>query len=282
MAVSIGLFVSLFVSITLLPVLYRLFHSKDTNKTSRISTFLAKTNTLDYAALYEKGFRWVMRKQRISWGISVLFLILAIVLFNALPKTQMPAFTSTETLLKIDWNEPINVEENKRRVLALINPIQENLINQTALVGTQQFLLDKNAEAKTSETTLYLQFKNENELQAITSELNTLITKQYPESIHTYDKVDNIFSLIFSSKEAPLVARLRNVENLGSAQNNELKNIWYQIQQHAGVSELKPIALQEHLQLVVDQEKLITYNISSNTLFNTLKSAFNEREIVFF
>lgn len=280
MAISIGLFASFFVSIMLLPVLYRLFHLKDSNKEGRITRFLIKMNRLDYAALYEKGFRWVMRKQKLSWGICVVLLLSAFGLFTVLPKTQMPHFTKTETLLKIDWNEQIHVEENKGRILKLLNPIKENLVNQIALVGNQQFILDKSTEAKASETTLYLQCKTVEDLKSIIDALSKNIKKNYPSSLYQYKDVDNIFNLIFSEDEAPLIARLRNVENLGSSQNEELKNVWYQVQQNLEGLEFKPIVWQDYITLVADQEKLMTYGVSANTIFNTLKSAFNEREIL--
>ena len=280
MAISIGLFASFFVSIALLPVLYRLFHLRDTNKVGRITRFLTKANTLDYAALYEKGFRWVMRRQRLSWGICFVLLLLAFGLFTVLPKTQMPEFTKTETLLKIDWNEQIHVEENKSRILKLLNPIKESLVNQIDLVGNQQFILDKTTEAKASETTLYLQCKTPEALEKIKISLRDAIQKNYPSSLYEYKDVDNIFNLIFSDDEPSLIARLRNVENLGSSQNNELKNIWYKVQTGLGDLELKPIVWQDYLTLVADQEKLMTYGVSANTIFSTLKSAFNEREIL--
>lgn len=280
MAISIGLFISFFVSITLLPVLYRLFHFRKTHTSNKINRFLTKINKVNYASVYEKGFRWVMRKQRTSWGISFFLLITAIVLFIVLPKSQMPQFSSTETILKIDWNEPINVDENKRRVIDLLKPVSKDLIHQTALVGTQQFLLDKNADAKTSETTIYVQTKSQTELFKIMDTLNNNLVLTYPNANYKYQDVDNIFSLIFSDKEAPLVARLRNVENLGSKQNKQLKTVWHQIQSHLDVITLKPIAWEEHITLIADQEKLMTYNVSSKSLFNTLKSAFNEREIL--
>lgn len=280
MAISIGLFISFFVSITVLPVLYRLFHLKKTNTSNKINRFLTKINKVNYADVYEKGFRWVMRKQRISWGISLLLLLAAITLFTVLPKSQMPQFSRTETILKIDWNEPINVDENKRRILNLLKPVTKDLINQTALVGTQQFLLDKNADAKTSESTIYVQTKSQAELFKIIDTLNNKLVINYPNTNYKYQDVDNIFSLIFSDKEPSLVARLRNVENLGSQQNEQLKIVWHQIQGHLNEITLKPIAWEEHITLIADQEKLITYNVSSRTLFNTLKSAFNEREIL--
>lgn len=280
MAISIGLFISFFVSITLLPVLYRLFHLRKTRTSNRINRFLTKINTVNYAVVYEKGFRWVMRKPKLSWGISLLLLVATITLFTVLPKSQMPQFSSTETILKIDWNEPINVDENKRRVLDLLKPVTKKLMNQTALVGTQQFLLDKNANAKTSETTIYIQTKSQADLFKIMDDLNDDLVLAYPNANYNYQDVDNIFSLIFSDKETPLVARLRHVENLGSQQNKPLKAIWYQIQGNLDDITLNPIAWEDHITLIADQEKLITYNVSSNTLFNTLKSAFNAREIL--
>ena len=192
----------------------------------------------------------------------------------------MPNFTKTETLLRIDWNEQIHVEENKSRIINLINPIKEHLINQTALVGSQQFILDKTTEARASETTLYLQCKSPEALDSIKEVLQTTIQKEYPSSLFEYKDVDNIFNLIFSEDKAPLLARLRHVEDLGSSQNTELKNIWNQVQQHIGDLELKPIVWQDYMTLVADQEKLMTYGVSANAIFGALKSAFNEREIL--
>ncbi|MDO5970752.1 efflux RND transporter permease subunit [Flavivirga aquimarina] len=280
MAVTTGLFASLLVSVTLLPVLYRLFHFKDTNKIDRISRFLANKNTLDYAVLYEKGFRWVMRKQRMSWSLCLLLLIVAIGLFMTLPKTTMPNFSTSETLLKIDWNNQINVEENKRRVLELLEFVDDNIIDNTALVGTQQFVLNKETEARTSETTIYLQCKAPELLAKVKKEISHFILNKHPTALYEYKAVDNIFNLIFSDDEAPLVAHLRHVTNIGSYQNTQLQNIWYNVQQHLNNLELKPIAWQDYMALVVDKEKLMTYGVNANTLFNTLKSAFNEREIL--
>lgn len=280
MAITIGLFVSLFISITLLPVLYRLLYLKNDNREGRISRFLAKTNTLDYAILYEKGFRWVMRKQKINWGIIIFLLVSAIGLFAVLPKTQMPSFSTTEVLLKIDWNNQINVEENKRRVLELLESVKENLINNTVLVGNQQFILNKETNVNASETSIYIQCKTSESLAKIQKTLSDFITKNHPTALYVYKDVDNIFNLIFSDSEAPLVAHLHNVENLGNLQNEELKNVWYQLKQRLGTLELKPIVWQDYMTLVADQEKLMTYNVNTNTLFSTLKSAFNEREIL--
>lgn len=280
MAITIGLFVSLLVSVTLVPLLYRLFHVKDTGKKNKIDRFLEKTNTLDYAELYEKGFRFVMRNQRLSWSICILLLVVGFGLFQVLPKTQMPYLTKTETLLKIDWNKQINVEENKSRVLELLKPVKQDLLNYTALVGTQQFILDKESESLASESAIYISCDSPEKLEKIQKDINLFIHKQYAEAIVSYGEVDNVFNMIFSDEQAQLVARLRNVENLGSAQNEHFKKVWNQVQRNVGDIKLKPIAWQEHINLVANQEKMMTYGVTSNAVFDALKSAFNERQIL--
>ncbi|MFC5683648.1 efflux RND transporter permease subunit [Flavobacterium sp. MAHUQ-51] len=280
MAITIGLFVSLLVSVTLVPLLYHLFHKKDTGKKGRLDRFLEKTNTLDYAELYEKGFRFVIKNQKISWGICILLLVVGFVLFQFLPKTQMPYLTKTEMVFKIDWNQQINVEENKKRVLELLKPIKNDILNYNALVGSQQFILDKESTSLSSETSIYISCDTPENLRKIQKEMLMAIQQKYNRAVVSYGDVDNIFNVIFSDKEAPLVARLRNVENLGAAQNTQLKKVWGQVQQSMDHLELKPIAWQENINLIANQEKLMTYGVSPNALFQALISAFNEREIL--
>ncbi|GEL12140.1 Multidrug efflux pump subunit AcrB [Flavobacterium glycines] len=280
MAITIGLFVSLLVSVTLVPLLYHLFHLKDTGKKSRMERFLEKTNTLDYAELYEKGFRFVMRKQKLCWSICILLLVSGVILFQFLPKTQMPYLTKTETVLKIDWNKQINVEENKRRVLELLKPIKKDILNYTALVGSQQFILDKESTSLSSESAIYIRCNSPEKLAKVKKEMTLFLQKEHAGAVVSYSNVDNIFNMIFSDKQEVLVARLRNVANIGSAQNEQLKKVWGQVQQNVDDIQLNPIAWQEHINLIANQEKLMTYSVSANALFYVLKSAFNEREIL--
>lgn len=280
MAITMGLFASFIVSVTLLPLLYRLFYLKETIRVNRITRFLQKTNTLDYEVIYEKGFRFVMRNQLFIFACSVFLLVVGVGLYAALPKQQLPTLAKTEILLKIDWNESINVEENKRRVLELLKPFQDGLISQTALIGNQQFLLGKTADKRASESTLYLKCSTEKSLTNLQESLNARLKRDYPKSIYAYDAADNVFNLIFADKQAPLVAHLRNVANLGSKQNEQLIRVWKQVQQEFGSLELKAIPWQEYMILEADKEKLMIYNVSAENLYGTLKSAFNERQIL--
>ncbi|MFY0715233.1 efflux RND transporter permease subunit [Seonamhaeicola sp. NFXS20] len=279
MAISIGLFVSLLVSLTLLPVLYYLFHKRQRTKQGKVSRFLEKTNPIDYNSVYEKGFRWVMRKQKLSWLIIIILLTSVAVLYTMLPKTQMPEFSKTEILLKVDWNEQINTDENKQRILEALELVKGDIKDHTALVGSQQFVLDKEALAKPSEVTLYLNCGNQKTLENITKRLNAYLLEKYPNALYKYEDVDNIFSTIFSDDEPALVARMRNVSGLKNQKNKQLQELWYQVNTSAEHIQLKPIVWQESMVLVADKEKLMIYDVNENQLFNKLKSAFGERSV---
>ncbi len=83
-AVSIGLGVSLIVSITLLPTLYRLFY-KGTNKDSVIN----KKQPL-YYYWYESGLKFVLRKGYFFVVVVLSMLVLAVIFWFWLPVTQFP------------------------------------------------------------------------------------------------------------------------------------------------------------------------------------------------
>lgn len=278
MAITIGLFVSLLISITLLPVIYRLFYLKE-GRFVKINTFIRKVNTLNYEAAYEKGFRFVMKKQKVAFMLFLSFIILTVSMFTLLPKSTMPALSSSETFLKIDWNESINVEENKKRVLNLIAPIKDSIEDYNAFVGQQQFLLSKEADAKTSETTLYIKTNSPEKLKPLKKKLYGYLDKEYPDALHEFKEVDNIFNMIFSSEEAPLIAKIRSVENIGALQNKELKLLWSAIEKKLPETQIQPISWEENIILLADKEKMMVYDISSDAVFNKLKSAFNERVI---
>lgn len=278
-AICIGLVISFIISITVLPVLYRLFHLKNTTDKTSLDRFLSPLKIINYEKVYETGFKWFMRKQLFSFVFFSGLIIITLILFHQLPKSRIPNLSSNEFLLKLNWNEQINIHENKRRVLQILKPIKKDLINTTVLVGIQQFILNNEYNNGTSESTIYIQAKTNEELIRIKSHLNQSVLNKYDKLIYEYQDVDNIFNFIFSDQESTLIARVQNYNGQKNHRNERLKNIWHKMNSDINEISISPIPLQKHLTLSVDQEKLIIYNIEPHELINNLKSALNQRKI---
>lgn len=277
MAISIGLLVSLIVSITLVPVLYRLLHLKEGPR-KRIDAFLKKINVLDYEALYEKGFRFVMKKQGVSWGLFIVLTAVTITLFKVLPKEQIPSLTTQERIYTVDWNEPLNVEENKNRVLALADAIKADIENYNAQVGQQQFLMSKESQAKTSEVEIYIQASSPEQLKAIDRRAQDFV-RQYPEAVIEMADVDNIFNLIFTSGKAPVTARFQ-ARGLADDPNAKLQGLWDDLQDRFNDMTLEPISWEDQVTLKANTAKMELYGVSSGQLSTALTNAFSEQEVL--
>ena len=151
-AVTVGLMVSYFTGIMLLPVLYKLVYSipdikhKDFNM--RINN-LVKEHTLD--RFYDTGVDFVFRHKTASLIFIAITLPLCAFLFYEIPKSRMPEIDQNELIAHVEWNENIHIDENQSRVSQLFASIDNQVQEHTAYVGQQQFLLNRDREMSVSE-----------------------------------------------------------------------------------------------------------------------------------
>ena len=281
MAVSIGLFASLLVSTTFLPVLYKVLHSKKTTTTIRLVEMMKKTNRTDYGSIYEKGFRYLMRRQNSVFMAAALLALMTIGFFLWLPKRQLPKLTSTDTIVKIDWNAPIHTLENKKRVLKSLTPFESVTKEYNAQIGQQQFLLDSKTNTGMTQTLLYLNAIDEGGLEDIKKVLGPKIRSLYPTAVVEYGEVENLFNLIFPEDIPTLTARIRTVNKNHLDKGVQLKKLWDILNQKLhGEVDLPPIPWEEHIILRADGEKLMTYDVDKSLLDDALKKALNEKEML--
>ncbi len=277
MAITIGLMVSLAVSVTLLPVYYRLLYRND--KKGMGNRFLKRLNFLNFEKFYVKGFRFVMKKQGISWGIVGLVLLGVLALFFDLDKSKLPPITQDETLMLVDWNERIHIDENRKRTEQLISSI-DNLADHTCLIGEQQFILEQSRAATSSEVVVYLKASKPEELETVIRQAGEFVRKNYPHSLYRFKDAGNIFNMIFSDTEKPLVARLRAVGDYGSKQINFLQAILAKIREAFPAQPIDPLPVYEYTILRTDPAKLLLYDVTFTSIYNKLKTAFNENQLL--
>ena len=277
LAVTIGLLVSLGVSVTLLPLYYRLIYRNPGS--TRELKFMKRINLLNFEVLYMSGFRFVMRHQVLSFVIVFLLLIGSFFLYTTLDKTRLPDIERDELMLSVDWNEHIHIGENKRRTLQLTGQFHDQIAQSTCMIGDQQFVMDKNSAASSSEALIYMRVKHPSMLDSTIRAAELYLRKNFPQSIVRQREVDNIFNMIFASEEKPLTARLKAVTDYGTNYVPNLQTTLKKIQAALPAYPVEEVPLSEYTILHTDPARLMLYEVSFSDVYGRLKTAFNENQV---
>ncbi len=272
-AVSIGLVVSLIVSITLLPTLYRLFY-QSSKKGPEDDKKLPR-----YFHWYETGLKFVLRHRFVSVTGFVLMLIMAAALWFLLPVSQFPEVSHDEVLLEIDWNEPVTLDENTARTTALLSDIEEAPLYVIEEAGRQQYLLNSSDEAGISENRLYLKAQSPEALELLTRELAAKLKTKFPGAGFLFTDTENLFNLAFGKPEAPVVARFVHFNPGGANFLDELAALQESAETEFGEQVQSKLITRRLLLLETDPEKLLFYQVDHNDLYREVKSAFNANTV---
>lgn len=277
-AITIGQFASLFIGVTVLPVYYKLLYSN--GRSGEMKGVMRKINNLDYGKIYEHGFRFVMRHQLLTWGAVALMLGGAVVLFMALPKDKLPPIVKNETLLRIDWNDRVNIDENKRRAERITEFLENHLQHSTCIIGEQQFLLDHSMPKTGSEALVYLKAISETGLDSVYALVSEFMQDNYSRAQYGFEDAGNVFDQLFGDGEAPLMARLRAIGDYGPKENTYLQQEVANLQQALPGLDVSNIVWQEQMVLKADAGLLALYGISYEQVYTTLKRAFRENQVL--
>ncbi len=277
MAVALTLFTSLLSSFLLVPVLFFIVQ----NRGSKKSGTKKKSNKI--VNLVESGYHLLLlrslRNQKITWSICLLFPALAVYLFFNLEVSQMPNIEKNETVLEIDWNERLNVEESKERIVDLILPYQERIVSNTSLIGSQQYILNRNS-SDVNGAMLYMLFSDQDIMKDVLNQIGSDLTQRFPNSKHHFRDVDNLFNQIFKDDESFLVAKLYPNDTYG-LNLKDLGKIWIKLDSVLTNYNLDPLLIEEQIVLDVDINKLTLYNISFDQLYDRLARSFSAKNIYY-
>ncbi len=277
-AIAIGQFVSLFLGITVLPVYYRLFYLN--GKPGTMTGFLARINRIDYEGFYEKGFRYVMRHQKLTFVLLVLMLAGAVLLYFSLRKEKLPPMRTNETILRVDWNERINIDENNHRTAQIIDNVKNHLLQHTCIIGEQQFLLDHNTLRSGSEALIYMKVRTPAALDSIYNDVPAIMENISGQAQYSFENTGNIFDQLFGDNEPPLMVRLMPAEDFGAESNTFLQNIVEKLRTAFPHLQISPMVWQEQMVLTADPVKLALYDISFEQVYSELRRAFRENEVL--
>ena len=278
-AVTVGLMVSYFTGIMLLPVLYKLVYSipemKKTWLNIKINN-LIKEHTMD--RFYDSGVDFVFRHKKSSLILSAITIPMCVVLFYAIPKSRMPDIDQNELIAHLEWNENIHLDENRSRIASLMEEAEKIGAQHTAYIGQQQFLLNRDRELSISEAELYFKTQKTDQIAPLQESLTQWIRSHYPMAVVSFAPPETVFEKMFDTGEADIVAELyaRNKEQTPDAL--DIQALEKRIETQAGEVPVG-VAFDNQLNISIDNQKLLLYNVSYDEVYRTLKTAFKENEI---
>ena len=280
-SVTVGLLVSFVMGITLLPVLYKLIFSM--KPLSIEKRFLNKKDGSSGSEmerverLYHRGVDWVFRHKTISFIGMLSSFPICFLLFTLIPKEKMPVISQSELILTVDWNENIHVEENKDRVREFFRSIDTKTVEHSGQIAYQQFILNRDREKTSSEAELYLKTANSRQISTLKKEIEDFFQSRYPLAIISFAPPGTVFEKIFSTGDPNLTIEYYSNIRLREPDANEIRQLEISL---ASLTGERPagVSFQQQLNLQIDREKLLLYNVTADEIYRTLRTSFKENQ----
>ena len=278
-SITVGLMISYVTGIMLLPVLYLLFYRAGIRSKSFLSKRfdnLLKNEWLE--RFYDTGIDWVFSHKKISLLGTLATLPVCVFFFYFMEKERMPEIDQNELIMRIEWNENIHVDENNRRVDGLMKLTDGKVTEHTAYVGMQDYILNGGSELSSTEAELYFKTGTPTEILPLQDLLTKEVEEKYPLAVVSFSPPETIFEKLFVTGEADIVAELHVANKSKAPEAEQLQQLEKDVIQATGMTPTG-IAFRNQLNLVVNREKLLLYNIAYEELTRVLRTAFKENKV---
>lgn len=280
-SVTVGLMVSYLTSITLFPVLYKLVYSIKMPYFTRRSRQKEKRNQEEKESLaeriYHMGIRWVFSHKALSTIFMIVMLPVCFWLFLIIKKEKMPDINQNEMMVYIEWNENIHIQENYERCLLFFKELQSRTEENSGLAGRQQFLLNRDKNLSSTEAEVYIKTKTPDEIDLLKNTIRTYFSERYPHALLSFAPVGTIFEKIFATGEANLVVEYYTTDKTRKIDAETILAIEKNIAEKTGETPVGT-SFQHQINLRIDREKLLLYNVSYDLVYRTLRTAFKENQ----
>ncbi|WP_288021350.1 efflux RND transporter permease subunit [Tenuifilum sp.] len=263
LAVSIGIIVSFWVSITLMPTLY--YNSHNFQKISVTKPIIEFENP------YLKGHSFVENHKKLILISSFVLVLLLPLIFKGMDKQQIPSLSHNELMVKISWNNNIIFDENLKRVAKLESKLRDYATQVAMYVGRQQFLLIKGLEQEESETTIYLNLKDNKNIHKTKSDITETIKSIASNAKISFYYPETAFDRIFPSNGTELIVKIYPGKN-----NNIKKEILTELKTRLLQLSNVPLKISttdstSQVVLQVIPERLLLYQVELSTLVDVIK-----------
>lgn len=263
-AITAGLAVSYMVGIILLPVVYRVFMAKSVAKKG----YENKGHIQTISAGYNRVFDFILNHKKVVIIIVLLTLPLCWLMFTVIGKSKMPKIDYYEQVASIEWNDDINIDENRRRTQLLLSAVNDIPIESTAYIGVQDYVVDQANQLSKTEAELYFKTSSPDSIAPLNNAIRLWLKDNYPNASVKFSPPVTIFEKLFETAEADIVAQLS--ERGYEASSDEIKDIEGKIKTALPDQHSSTLAFVPQKLLIIDRQALQLYNVNIQTLQNLI------------
>lgn len=270
MAVTIALFASLVVAMTVIPVYFRLFFKK-------AALTKHKENNI-FLTPYSSCLKFTLRHARLMLTLFAVAIVSVVFLFGVLRKEQLPDMSHEDTIMTIDWNLGISEQENDRRVTELLATLDRTLQTSTAMIGAQVFLLSHTRDITSTEAIVYMNFGSESERLVAQQALAKTLAERYPRASIEFETVGSLLDMVFRSDESRLTIRLQN-SNGGRPTVSQAQTFIDSLRNRFPTLPIQPVVADKTIEYKAQLERMAIYGVTYDHLLQTLRERVGNRRV---
>lgn len=277
MAITVGLFVSLIVAITLLPTAYRLLYLS--GREGFLTRLVKKISFSHIEESYERSMKFFFRQRTAMFVGFVLILGSLVFLFLNLEKEKFPTVRHDEIVVAIEWNENIEIEESRARIAAILDNRKDKIRQINAFIGEQQFLFNRGNEQSYTEARVYIRTTGFDITPDLERDLMRDIASAFPAAVASVSAQENIFEKLFSASEAPLIAEISLMKEKQVPEVEEMIAITEKLSSSYPDAGITFPPLEDKIEIRLDPVRLLLYDLPATVVYSRLRTAFNENMI---
>ncbi|WP_188754006.1 efflux RND transporter permease subunit [Parapedobacter defluvii] len=284
-SVTVGLLVSYLTGIMLLPVLYKLVYTAKLPWVPvRRSALRGTQETVGTRKesiperVYHRVADWTFANKALTITGVLLIFPLCVWCFFYIRKEKMPEISQRELMVSLEWNENIHLKENKQRSLSFLHHIQEYVEENSALIGRQQFVLNAKAGQTSSESEFYLRTGQPDDIPRLKKAIDAYMQQRHPLAVVSYAPAGTLFERIFATADADLRLEYYPQTGQDALSMDSIRAIQEQLRDLTGYYP-KSVSFRKRVDLQIDEEKMLLYNVSYDHIYQALRAGFKQEEV---
>jgi len=228
---------------------------------------------------YEGGMNFFFRYRKSTMITFLAIIVVMIWLFAVMEKERFPAVRQDELVVSVDWNENIDLDENMRRIEKTIVTSSDFILQTNSFIGEQQFLFNRDYDQSYTQSKVYIKAKDYNLRETIEKNIYDFISHNYPGALISIEAQQNIFEKIFTASAVPLVAEVSLMKEKEVPPVDVMTGVVGKMREQWPGAGISNPPVESKIDLRIDPDRLLLYNVDPMTLYNTLKTSLNKNVI---